>query len=537
MEYSLNTKNKFVEICSCIAVFLIAILFVVISYAAIIETCRIDPANPYAELINFDKDKVLVNIAFIVLTILAGLAIVRQKFSIASINTNFILIVMVMVTSIVSLLWIMNVKSIASGDAMFLLNTARDAAEGQYGSFHSSYSYYGNYSYYLFYPFQLGYVFFAELLYHIFGTDSSDILFQVPNVIALNFIYVGIVMITKRLFNRKSLTNLTAIALIFTLQPMFMTTFTYGILLGLAFSVWSVYFTIRYMQTNKLLHAGLAVLLIAIAVLLKYNNMIVMAAICISLILHTIDKKKFIALAVAALMVVCSVGLQKIVIASYASRSDAELDTQVSQTLYAYMGISDSNMAPGWYNGLAMETLRDNHMDVDAANEVASEGIKNRLDYLVENDQLGEFMKKKLFSQLNEPSFESIWLSQVREHDLEEGEELSKVVTSVYTGGLNKLLDIWFNFSTMMIYIFFAAGMVWMYIRKKMNPGTIILPVAVLGGILYHMLFEAKSQYLLPYFILLIPFAAYGFIESIKALKKPADHIFSTQKKVRADNA
>ena len=43
------------------------------------------------------------------------------------------------------------------------------------------------------------------------------------------------------------------------------------------------------------------------------------------------------------------------------------------------------------------------------------------------------------------------------------------------------------------------------------------LPVLViLGGILYHLLFEAKSQYALPYFILMIPLAAYGFCSLFK---------------------
>ena len=32
----------------------------------------------------------------------------------------------------------------------------------------------------------------------------------------------------------------------------------------------------------------------------------------------------------------------------------------------------------------------------------------------------------------------------------------------------------------------------------------------VLGGLLYHLLFEAKSQYALPYFALLVPLAAWG---------------------------
>lgn len=530
MENTLVKQNKFCQVCSMAAVGLVGLIFLVLSLFSINQTCRIDQANPYAELVNFDNDFVPVNIALIVLTALLFIYMIRKNVHISKVDTRFIVFVMLMVTTIISLTWINIVQSVTSGDAMIMLNTAKDAARDNYTSFHQSYDYYGNYSYYLYYPFQLGYVFFAEILYRIFGTSCSDLLFQIPNVIALDFIYVGIVMVTKKIFDRKAVTNITAIALTVCLQPMFMTTFTYGIIIGLAFSIWSVFFTIKYIKENKLKYAGIAALLIAISVLLKYNNMIMLAAICIALILHTIDKKKFLALAVAAVMVLCSVGLQKLVIFSYSQRSQAELNTQVSQTLFAYMGISDSNMAPGWYNGLAMMTLRDNDMDVSKANEVATEGISNRLKYLTENHQLGEFLIKKFTSQLNEPAFESIWVSQVRSHNLAEGEELPKIVDSVYTGGLSKLLDIWFNYFTMMIYIGFTAGMVWMIIRRKTEAAAVILPIAVIGGVLYHMLFEAKSQYHIPYFLMLIPFAVYGLLESSQALAKISSILFRKNK-------
>ncbi len=526
MENTLTARNRFVKICSCIAIWLIAALFAILSIVSILQTCRIDQANPYSEIVNYDNDLVLTNLALIGLTILGALFFMRKNISLSKVNTKFIILVMILVTTIVSLAWINLVQSIASGDAMILLNTARDAAKNEFRSFHSSYDYYGNFSYYLYYPFQLGYVLFAEILFRIFGANSSDILLQIPNVIALDFAYVGMVMIAGKLFDRKSVTNLTAITLTVCFQPMFMTTFTYGLILGITFSIWSVYHIIRYMRENRLLNAVFAVLLMAISVLLKYNNMILLAAVCIALILHAIDKKKLLSLAVVVVMVFCSVGLQKAVIASYSARSGAELKTQVSQTLYAFLGISESGMAPGWYNGKAMETLRDNKMDVDKANQVASDGIKRRLTELSSANQLGEFYWKKYISQFNEPSYESIWISQVRKHNYPEGEKLPALVDSVYSGGMQKVFDNWFNYSVMLIYLSFTAGMILMILRKKLTTESLILPVAILGAILYHMLFEAKSQYILPYFILMIPFAVYGFTESMRAIKKKTAILF-----------
>ena len=38
----------------------------------------------------------------------------------------------------------------------------------------------------------------------------------------------------------------------------------------------------------------------------------------------------------------------------------------------------------------------------------------------------------------------------------------------------------------------------------------VMLPTVFLGGFLYHLIFEAKSQYCMIYFLLLVPLAALG---------------------------
>jgi len=43
--------------------------------------------------------------------------------------------------------------------------------------------------------------------------------------------------------------------------------------------------------------------------------------------------------------------------------------------------------------------------------------------------------------------------------------------------------------------------------------------IVVAGGFFYHLLFEAKSQYILPYFIVLIPMAAVGLNELYVLIK------------------
>ena len=52
---------------------------------------------------------------------------------------------------------------------------------------------------------------------------------------------------------------------------------------------------------------------------------------------------------------------------------------------------------------------------------------------------------------------------------------------------------------------------------------ALALPVTILGGALYHLIFEAKAQYAYPYMVYMLPLAAIGLCrleEGIKGLWK-----------------
>lgn len=60
------------------------------------------------------------------------------------------------------------------------------------------------------------------------------------------------------------------------------------------------------------------------------------------------------------------------------------------------------------------------------------------------------------------------------------------------------------------VYVFSVVFAVDVYKKKK--EILMIIPVAFIGGTLFHMIWEAKSRYVFPYFVFLIPLAAYGLI-------------------------
>lgn len=538
---TLAVREKTVKCCSGAAVILVGLLFAVISVYSVLQTCRFPRDNPASETILFQNDSVITNLGLLAMTILGLLVLIRKNVHISKVNTGLILFIMIVFITVLPIIWVDTAKSVSSGETATMLDTARQAVNGNYSHFTTPYA--GDYSYYQYYPFQLGYVFFAQIMFAVFGTDQADTLLQFPNVIALVFAYVGLVMITKKLFERKSVTNMTAIALMACFQPMFMTTLTNGVLIGLALSIWAIFFTLRFMKEDKLLFGGLAVLLITLAAVIKYTYMVVLIAIVIALVLHFIDKLKLISLALIALMILCPVGLQMLLEQSYASSSETTLGSRVTNTLYELVGVTeqeDSKLYAGWFSYEGVSILREAKMDRDEANLKAKEQINERRKALNSQGRLWEFYGSKLLSQINEPSFQSIWVSQVRQHDYpdptpENPEVFPKFAKSIYTGGLSRIIDRWFNYYNMIIFFGFAAGMVWIIVRKKLSPGMIILPTSVFGGLLYHTFCEAKSQFMLPFFVMLIPFAVYGILNSIRALNNISSVLFKENHPVGAE--
>ena len=190
-------------------------------------------------------------------------------------------------------------------------------------------------------------------------------------------------------------------------------------------------------------------------------------------------------------------------------RSGTDFAEGVSQTLYLDMGLRESYMAPGWYGTIAKDTYinyyltpkftGDPNASIDNANEKARQDINTRLHALGKIDYAADFFSKKILSQWNEPTFESIWVSKVKHHQPTESEADEFKTTALSS--------------------------------EQMRG----LPQAVyyksLGQAL-ELHFKGKSQYILTYIPLLIPTAAYAFsvmlggkYERLKRFTKKLNHI------------
>lgn len=492
----------------CVILF---ILFAYITVISFIQTSVIDPAKYASEVILYQNDAVIINL-LLTAAFIAFLFLTKRWYNFfAKINIKFMEIGLAAYVLILGFTWILSVMSVPAADSQNIFETATDAVNGKYSSlidgqnFYNS-DYYGGYSYYNYYPFQLGFVFICEIIYRLFGTASSMPL-QVINVLCTAAAYLAIAKITALLFKKRSIEFMSIILLAGCFQPILFCTFAYGNVIGMCCALWSSYFLIKYFRTNKytlLIPCGL---LLITATLAKYNNMIYLVAFVIMLIIHTVKQKKWQSIAFALAICIAAAGASSLVIMSYESRAGVKLSDGVSQTLYLDMGLNESYMAPGWYNGISLQTYKNNALNSEAANRAALSDIKSRLDTMSKDPGYAlEFFNKKIISQWNEPTFESIWVSKVKGHY----KNINSLAESVYSGSFGQFFESYFNFYMQIIYLLFTTGIVCLVLNKKSNIETALLPLVLLGGFGYHLLFEGKSQYLLTYIVLLIPTAAYA---------------------------
>lgn len=502
-----NTFEYLIVNLVCLFLFL---AFAYIAVMSIFQTSVFDPTAYGAEKIIFQTDNIALNIFMTVLFAVFVFKMKKHYDFFAKVNMRFLEIGLVVYALMLGFVWIFSVTSIPAADSYNVFETASQAANGNYSSlsgsdFYNS-AYYNGYSYYNFYPFQLGFVFISEIVYRIFGTQSYMPI-QIINVICVAVTYLGIAKITKHLFKRRSVEFIAILLLAGCFQPILFSTFVYGNIIGMCCAVWASYFLIRYFQSSKYILLLPCGALLVLATMAKYNNIIYLIAFVVMLIVHTVKDKKWQSIAFALAICVAAVGVNNLIIISYENRAGVKLADGVSQVLYLDMGLNESSMAPGWYNGIALETYKQYQLNDEAANAAAWDDINTRINIFANNPgYAADFFGKKITSQWNEPTFESIWVSEVKSHS----SEINAIGKGMYDGSLGQFFELYFNLFIQILYILFVIGIYCLFLKRNLNIETALLLLVLLGGFGYHLLFEGKSQYILTYIVLLIPTAAYG---------------------------
>ena len=284
--------------------------------------------------------------------------------------------------------------------------------------------------------------------------------------------------------------------------------FVYGVLPMLLLCVLAMRCFARCARTGERRFGVLYALLIGAAAALKPNAMIVMLALLICAAVHALQRKDGFLLLCAALSVVLCFALPAGVIRLYELRAGVTLAPDTGMLLRLAMGMQDSMIAAGWYNGVIEEYWPLSvtpEMEKAAALEMLAASLR---EFAADPAGAWAFFKEKCLTQWAEPSYDILWYGAV----CGKSGRFNGLAHAIFRDGspVRALLAGYMNIFQQAAYVLALIGTCGMIREKRTEAVQLMLPVTVLGGFLYHMLFEAKSQYIYPYMLLLLPLAAAG---------------------------
>lgn len=284
--------------------------------------------------------------------------------------------------------------------------------------------------------------------------------------------------------------------------------FVYGVLPMLLLCVLAMRCFARYARTGERRFGVLYALLIGAAAMLKPNAMIVMLALLICAAVHALHRKDGFLLLCAALSVALCIALPAGVIRLYELRAGVTLAPDTGMLLRLAMGMQDSVIAAGWYNGV-IEEYWPLSVTPEMEKAAALEMLAARLrEFAADPAGAWAFFREKCLTQWAEPSYDILWYGAV----CGKSGRFNGLAHALFRDGspVRALLAGYMNIFQQAAYALALIGTCGMIKEKRTGAVQLMLPVTVLGGFLYHMLFEAKSQYIYPYMLLLLPLAARG---------------------------
>lgn len=284
--------------------------------------------------------------------------------------------------------------------------------------------------------------------------------------------------------------------------------FVYGVLPMLLLCVLAMRCFARCARTGERRFGVLYALLIGAAAALKPNAMIVMLALLICAAVHALQGKDGFLLLCAALSAVLCFALPAGVIRLYELRAGVTLAPDTGMLLRLAMGMQDSMIAAGWYNGV-IEEYWPLSVTPEMEKAAALEMLAARLrEFAADPAGAWAFFKEKCLTQWAEPSYDILWYGAV----CGKSGRFNGLAHAIFRDGspVRALLAGYMNIFQQAAYVLALIGTCGMIREKRIEAVQLMLPVTVLGGFLYHMLFEAKSQYIFVYAVYLMPLAGYG---------------------------
>lgn len=493
----MNTKaQKLQRICVCTALGLALCLLAVLIIGGMFVTAHLGRQSWSHEAIVFTRDGLLAN-ALLTAATLGAVALMNRllsRFAMVKLSAA-----MLAAWCVGALVLVVGAEVKQMYDFAYVLEGAELFARGNYKPLEIDYFH--------IYSYQLGICLPMEVVKRLLPGLNLSMFMQVLNVFLSAGTAGAMAALAQVLFSGREAKAAVLLHVLF-LPLALQCIYVYGTLPMLMMTACAALSLALCMKRRKARFGLAYALCIAAAYMLKPNAAVPLIAMTIAALMDALVSRDWKLLIWAALGALLSVGLLKLVIWQYELRAGVQLTGNLSALARLVMGLQEGGAEAGWFNHYT-EQFFPFEVTQQQEKEIAAADLAARLAQMKADPLMTlAFFRDKLLSQFLEPSYCAMWYGDLCAH---EG-ALAQGTKALFAdgGAIRAALERYMGLYQKMIHILCAAGIAGMLKRKDLSMAAVALPVCLLGGTLYHMIFEAKAQYMYMYIVLMMPVAAHG---------------------------
>lgn len=452
--------------------------------------------GPYEDSIRFFRESLFSNLLLTAAAILALTAIhaLLDRFAGLKLTAG-----MMLAWTLAALAWVLAVALVSETDFGCVVDSSERFAQGDYELLH--WGYFRGSSY------QLGICLVIDCVKRLLPMLDVDIVMQCLNVM-LSVGFMGLLAaFAQQVFGSRACAKATLLLYVLYLPSLLYNHYVYGTLPMLFCGALACFCFARYLRTRRIRLALAMMIALGVGYVLKPNGVVVIIALTICAALDAMESRDVKPVLFAAGSFLLGYALNRLVILQYELRAGFPLDENQSMLTWLVMAITPKEgVTPGWYTGYAGE-FYDLYLPREEQSAIVMADLKRRLGEIAADPAgAAAFFREKILSQWLEPTVSTFSYGLRCTY---QGRYNGLALTLFREGALNDLAKAYMNIYQQALYVLSCIGTLDL-LRRRRNAAAMALPVIIIGGFLFHTLMEAKSQYIYPYMVYMMPLAARG---------------------------
>lgn len=375
------------------------------------------------------------------------------------------------------------------------------------------------------YPFQSGSVLTMALIYHIFGV-GNQIAFQVISAIFNTLTAVSLLCICNELWGKGPATGVCFLILITCIPLFYSASFVYGNSIGLGFALVSLMLSMVAMNGREKMRSSRirisafigSLLTISLSMIVKSTNILFMLGLVFGWTVFLLRRRLYFHLPIVVVVFFLLNSAPSLATNLLQSQTNTSFGEGMPKVSWIAMGLRDDGLSgvPGWWGPYPTQIYFETNGESGAQSAIACASILDSVNKFQSDPNYAlRFFSKKLASEWADPTFMSLYYYGVGSSGVDTN-DVPLLLTSVFTGFTsNRILTEVMEAHQWLVYLGSMLTISILLFRRteremlaKSAEMYFVAAFSFFAGFGCFLLWEAKSVYTFPFFLLLIPLSS-----------------------------